>query len=254
MGYKYKVNHHYFDEIDSEYKAYILGFIYADGSVSQPKGNRQLALTISLQEEDGYILEKLSQDACGGNFRIENPPSSSKRGFKKRATVRISSDILCKRLISLGCIQNKSRDGMTFPNLPKEFEKDFVRGFLDGDGSVIFQKNRQYKYVRKTTYAIPNPHRQRYRLRVAFSSTDKKFLEKIAEVLGIIKPYIATKLRKQLNHILWIENRTQVLKSLEFLYSKSTYFLERKYNSFKTFKETIKSQAKDTSLEGLETT
>ena len=46
MGYKYKVNHNYFNLIDTEYKAYILGFIYADGCISQPSGNRKLNFRI----------------------------------------------------------------------------------------------------------------------------------------------------------------------------------------------------------------
>ena len=55
MGYVYKIDETYFDKIDTEYKAYILGLIYADGCIKQPKGNRQKQLSIVLQEEDKDI-------------------------------------------------------------------------------------------------------------------------------------------------------------------------------------------------------
>lgn len=253
MGYKYKVNHHYFDEVDTEYKAYMLGLIYADGSIIQPKGNRQLKLVISLQEEDGYILDKFSKEVCGGSKYLSHPPAIKNKGWKKRVIVNIVSDILCKKLISYGCGINKSRLGMQFPNINAKFHSHFVRGFLDGDGSVLVQPIK-YSYKRKTVGIRKDTHIQRYKLRVAFSSTDLQFLQKIAEVLGIDNPYIASKIRKQLNYIFWIENRKQTISSLEYIYSESIYFLKRKYDKFLTFKETIKSQAEITISEGLETT
>lgn len=51
---KYTLNENYFDIIDTPNKAYILGFLYADGSNTESK----CTISMSLQEEDGYILEK----------------------------------------------------------------------------------------------------------------------------------------------------------------------------------------------------
>ena len=47
-------NYNYFDSIDTEEKAYFLGLLWADGFCDKNTGN----IIISLQEEDGYILEK----------------------------------------------------------------------------------------------------------------------------------------------------------------------------------------------------
>lgn len=253
MGYKYKVNHEYFDEINEEYKAYILGLIYADGCVKQPKGNRQKCLTISLQEEDGYILDKFSNDACGGSKYLLNPPAVQKRGWKKRSVVNIASTHLCNKLIEIGCNIRKSQVGMQFPNIDSKWHSHFIRGFMDGDGSIIVQKMK-YNYIRKTTNIRKDTHIQQYKLRIAFCSTDRKFLLKIAEILGISKPYIGEKLRKQMVYILWIENKGEGVRILEFLYSKAKYFFKRKHDKFLEFNKTIKSQAEDVSSEGLETT
>lgn len=253
MGYKYKVNHNYFNLIDTEYKAYILGFIYADGCISQPSGNRKLNFRIGVQEEDGYILDELSREAAGGQKNIVNTPSSIKKGYKPQHCVNIVSNQIGNNLIDLGCNINKSKLGMTFPKLEKHLIPHFIRGFLDGDGSIILKK-LQYKYIRKTDYKLPNPHKQQYKLKLAFCSTDKEFLLKIAECLNIGKPYITEKVKTQVNYILWIENKQEVLNSIDYLYSDATYFLKRKYDKVVEFNMTIKSEAEDTSSERLETT
>ena len=59
------INYSYFKNIDTEYKAYILGFIFADGSIlTNIAGNRENTITVSIQKEDSYILTKLLKDDC----------------------------------------------------------------------------------------------------------------------------------------------------------------------------------------------
>ncbi len=253
MGYKYKTNHEYFNNIDTEYKAYILGLLYADGCISQPKGNRQLKLCISLQEEDGYILDKLASEVIDSKVIIRNPPAVQKKGWKKRATVTIISNSLCNKLISYGCKINKSRVGMLFPDIEDHLIPHFVRGFMDGDGSVIIKK-LGYKYKRKKDWALKNAHTDRYKLRIAFSSTDLSFLETIAEYLPIEKFYISYRKRTQLVYTLWIERTNDVQNSIDYLYKDASYYFKRKRDKVEEFNKTIKSQADSTLSEGLETT
>jgi hypothetical protein len=253
MGYKYKPNHDYFNEINNEYKAYFLGLLYADGCVTQPKGNRQLKLHISLQEEDGYILKKFSSEVINRDVVIQNPPSVQKMGWKKRATVTVISDKICQKLISYGCKVNKSRVGMIFPELEEYLIPHFIRGFLDGDGSIIIKKIN-YKYKRKTTNIRKDTHVQQYKMKIAFCSTDKAFLEKVASYLPVNKTYLASKLRKQLVYILWIENPEDVEKCLKYLYKDANYYFKRKHDKIEEFDKIIKSQAIGTPIEGLETT
>lgn len=52
---KYSLNESYFEKIDSEEKAYFLGFLFSDGSVSK------YSLNLSLAEVDKEILEKKSR-------------------------------------------------------------------------------------------------------------------------------------------------------------------------------------------------
>ena len=52
---KYQLNEHYFDKIDTPNKAYILGFLYADGNNS----SSGRSIKMQLQEKDFEILEKI---------------------------------------------------------------------------------------------------------------------------------------------------------------------------------------------------
>lgn len=252
MGYKYKIAENYFNKINNEYKAYILGFIYADGSIYQPTGNRQKVFRIGIVQEDEYILKKLSKEAAGGHKHIVKTPSSIKKNYKPQVLVNISSNKLCQDLINHGCNINKSKVGMIFPKLEKKLIPHFIRGFLDGDGSIILKKLK-YSYKRKTSYKLKNPHKQRYKLKIAFSCTDKVFLLEIAKQLNV-KYYMAEKKSITTLYTLWIENKEDVSQTINYLYDNATYFLTRKYNKIIEFNKTIKSEAKGTPLERLETT
>jgi hypothetical protein len=142
---------------------------------------------------------------------------------------------------------------MKFPELPEEMYKHFIRGFMDGDGCITIKKIN-YKYVRKTTWKLSNAHEQTYKLKIGFCSTDKKFLEDLAEKLNLDKIYMSKRMRKQYIYTLWIERKSEVDKVLEYLYRDATVYFKRKFNKVIEYNKIIKSQAEGTPFEGLETT
>lgn len=240
-----KRNHNYFDVIDTEYKAYILGFIYADGSIYQAKkGNRQLRMNIVVQEGDGNILEKLGEDIEGIKVRESYPLSISKNNWKKRAVLAFSSDLICNKLIEYGCFINKSKVGMRFPSkqVPEHLMHHFIRGFFDGDGSVT---------IHKTKYKGVNTNSTYFQRKIAFCSTDSKFLDDLISFLPINKIYKGGRLRTQYVHTYWVERPKDVEAMFEYLYKDAHYYLQRKYDKFLM---SIKSQAVSTLTEGPETT
>jgi len=129
---KYAFDDFYFKNIDSEEKAYFLGWIASDGSVNK-NGFR-----ISIHEKDKLILEQLRDLLCK-ELKITTKFSFSLNNFlsiMSDLTInskQISEDI-CRHLnINPG---KKSRV-VNFPNLDNDFLKwAFVRGFFDGDGFV----------------------------------------------------------------------------------------------------------------------
>ena len=252
MGYIYKTNHEYLDNIDTEAKAYFLGLMYADGCVSPKNGNRQHRMTISITAEDGYIFEHFS-DLTSKKADFKNSPSIVKAGCKPQYQFRVTSNKIGEKLIEFGCYSNKSRIGMKFPELPEEMYKHFIRGFLDGDGCITIKKIN-YKYKRKTEGLRKDTHQQRYKLKIAFCSTDKVFLEELAKKLELTKVYFVKKMRKQYTYVLWIERESETQKVLEYLYRDATVYFKRKFNKVIEYNTTIKSQANGTPFEGLTTT
>lgn len=242
MKRKNNIQYNYFNCIDTEYKAYILGFIYADGSIIKREGNRENSLVISIQQEDSYILEKLLKEVNGNKLVIRNPPSTIKNGWKAQGQAIINSSEICNGLNDLGCFHNKTVVGMRFPELREDLIRHFIRGFFDGDGCINIKKEI-YKGKRVTT--------MNYSKRIAFTSTSKDFLDTLFSFLPITKVYKREKLRTLLVYTYWIERQSDVENVKNYLYRECEYFLSRKREKFNM---TIKSEAIDTSIERLETT
>lgn len=124
-----KFNEHIFDKIDTEEKAYWLGFLYADGYV-ESNGN---TIELSLKSSDIHHLEK---------FRDFLNFDKTKHIFKDSIRCRIAfrNKHIKQSLIKLGCIPRKSLT-ITFPSLdqvPVHLHRHFIRGYVDVDGSVMF--------------------------------------------------------------------------------------------------------------------
>lgn len=242
MKRAHNINYNYFDKIDTEYKAYILGFIYADGCLKITSKNRENVIAISIQLEDSYILEKLLRDTNNNSIIVRNAPSSVKMGWKKQGLANISSTNIFNKLVDLGCYPNKTVVGMKFPDIDKSLIHHFIRGFFDGDGCINIKKDI-YNGVKVKTV--------NYSKRIAFVSTDSLFLDILCSYLPITKLYKREKLRTQIVYTYWIERQEDVKNVIDYLYKDANFYLKRKKEKFDM---SIKSQAIDTSIEGLTTT
>ena len=103
---KYYYNENYFSRIDSEKKAYFLGFLFADGCVRQryrPDRNKPLySLILKLHKKDIDILRKLL--IALGNSNIPIVKEKGTNCYK----ITVNSKTLCEDLISHGCVPRKS--------------------------------------------------------------------------------------------------------------------------------------------------
>lgn len=127
---KYKVNQSFFDNLDTENKAYWLGFIAADGCV---RSNRK-TFTLSLAGKDKGHLEKFLFD-LDSNYPIYEHVKQNNGKKYPGARVQITNPVLCNSLINHGILPNKTATLM-FPDIPTELWRHFIRGLFDGDGSV----------------------------------------------------------------------------------------------------------------------
>lgn len=122
---KYLKDLTFFKKIDTEAKAYFLGLLYADGSVSE--SSHCLRLT------DQDVLIKFSDCIFGINLvkfiGITN-------GGKPFYGVYVYSAEMRDDLVALGCPEDKAFK-IKFPFwLEKDLWPHFIRGYLDGDGCI----------------------------------------------------------------------------------------------------------------------
>lgn len=179
--------------------AYILGFIYTDGSVDK------YTLSFELQARDVEVLEFIRNELC--------PEAIIEQRTKKARSyvrLRIHSRALIISLNQLGVYANKSLTVKLGCIIPKEYVGDFVRGTFDGDGWV---------------------HCRRNSIETGFVSASKTFvldLQKLSGDLGIIRK--REKLGKNKVSITYcLEMRkSDSMKLKELMYSTEAFSLKRK--------------------------
>lgn len=130
------VDDSYFSNIDSQSKAYWLGFINADGCVTT-----QNRLTVELSRRDQPHLDKLRRTLAAEHSIYEREDLCS---------LTITSKKLSDSLKSLGIEPRKSRTHGTTVKVPEGLESHFWRGVVDGDGhysksqrTIVIAGNRQ---------------------------------------------------------------------------------------------------------------
>lgn len=121
---QYYFNESFFDVIDTEEKAYILGLIAADGYIDI----EEKSVSLQLHSKDEYILNKIKS-------LIGDTAPLYKRKNKNSKTLTLSSKKLVKSLNLFGIVRNKTLS-LSLPNLDTKFMKHFLRGYFDGDGWI----------------------------------------------------------------------------------------------------------------------
>jgi len=126
--------------------AYIVGLITTDGSLSKDKRH------IDFTSNDLQLLTTFKKCLSLKN-RICEKPNSHKSG-KKSYHLQFSNVKFYNWLLSIGLIFNKTYC-LGKIKVPKLHFRDFLRGHLDGDGSIftytdryMSYKGRNYKYNR----------------------------------------------------------------------------------------------------------
>lgn len=122
------LNEKFFDVWSPEL-AWVVGLIWSDGCLY---GN-----TVDISSKDFQIIE-LVLALIGGRYALKN------RGEHLR--VHFSSKHVATFLRSIGLTEKKSLT-IAWPKIPVEYEADFMRGLIDGDGSVISRSDRPGQQV-----------------------------------------------------------------------------------------------------------
>lgn len=134
---KYHCNDSYFESIDTQEKAYWLGFMSADGYVSNSK-NGQKVVAMTLNPIDRGHIEKF-RTAIDSNVPIHDYVY---HGFTTTngSRIMITSNKMFEDLVCHGVVEHKSNVLMP-PSIEKEYYSSWILGYFDGNGSLWRQRN-----------------------------------------------------------------------------------------------------------------
>ena len=222
-GTQAKINHDYFENIDSEHKAYWLGFIYADGSITKKvyeKGSYTYRLRMELMFEDKYILEQMALDLESDLKPKEYYNDTSHfEGYNKpkhTAYIMFSSKKMGEDLVKLGVMPNKTLILKSLPSIPDNLMKHFIRGYFDGDGSVYLTKDNTIKTAFYGTHG--------------FINSIQDFLIK---ELDLTKKKITDQKEANVSFVGMAKQESE--KLYHYMYDEATIFLNRKYEKYNKY-------------------
>jgi hypothetical protein len=211
---KYHYNENYFQNIDTEAKAYFLGFVFADGGIYIRKRSEfwiEKSFTINLAEQDRHILEFFKKELgyeAPLHFRegkeFVSPINNRQYKRKNQYALSISSTKFVDHLINLGLGNRKTYMELKIPNIPDNLIRHFIRGFFDGDGCSSGNS-------------------------ILFTSKNSSILKDLQEYFKdkFKKPFGNIRYTKR-NAFIWQFNTEKDL-FLKYIYEDATCYLSRKY-------------------------
>lgn len=130
---KYSCNDQFFKVIDSEEKAYWLGFLAADGCVL----SKRPVISLHLSSEDRSHLEKFRRDLDSNNPIY----SLNTKNEHPACGIHIQSKEMKADLMDKGVVPRKSLILKSPQNVPDHLIHHWIRGYFDGDGCIHFSKS-----------------------------------------------------------------------------------------------------------------
>lgn len=200
------VDEEYFCNIDNEKKAYFLGFIMADGNMYK-RNNGSYQFSIKIKSTDKDILLKFADEIKFNKDKIKERSENRNDTITHCTEIKIYNQAFCKSLIALGVVPRKTgKEKM--PNIPKEYQKDFIRGYIDGDGWI-----------------------GKDRAQIGVCSASKTIIDQINSYLKeAINTELNTNKRPDNIYISKTYNRKKVYHILKHLYYEDCISLNRKKN------------------------
>lgn len=219
------INLNYFKTIDSENKAYFLGFIAADGAIVNNKGTNTNVLTITLNEKDREVLEVFVSE-LNSNKPIYN--INRKDGYKHVRFTTAKKEFV-SNLFQYGIGYRKSLTmGNIIQHIPNEYKAAFIIGYFDGDGCFTDSfcvSPRKYTCKNNTI----TTHMHNHWVSCISLKGTKEFLQSIVDYLDC--SYTLKQINGQNIHTLRLTSNDAILKFYK-LYFKCDFYLKRKKSKF----------------------
>lgn len=210
-------NPNYFDQIDTHSKAYILGFIAADGCITKSTSNKNYGLRIRLSIKDKEVIEFIKSE-LQSTHKILEFEHELNGSILVHAIWSVTNEHLSSSLINLGIVPNKSLIIQNiFNNIPKEFRKSAILGYFDGDGSIYHMKHNTTDYI-------------------SIRGTEELLSGIISEIgLEIYKLH-----KPDTTYRLDFGSKSEIIK-FKTIYENASFFLTRKFEKFNLKNSTLPS-------------
>lgn len=201
---KRHINDNYFEDINTQEKAYFLGLLFADGNVSSKKNK----ISINLKKQDAYLIEKFKEDTQS-DYRLSEKAFKNNPNWESQMYIQVYSKKMKEDLIRHGCTPKKSKT-LIFPEIKKEKFWHFVRGYFDGDGCISGVRNKQITIAGSLFFNL-------------------KLKEILFNEYGIVAQI---RVKSETFSILVISRREYLVKMRELMYDGATILMLRKYKKF----------------------
>ena len=218
------------EKIDTQEKAYLLGFMYGDGCISSyVKNSGQILHTtrISIHKDDENLIYLLHNNFPFLNIG-EYDFSKHNINSGKQKSISKSSKELYHDLLNNGVYPRKSyenKEMLKIPNINENLISHFIRGFFDADGSVYIPSNRKNL------------------LSIEFCSVSKtliyeleSYLKSINIICWKIKEKLPKGISKQIVYQLIYNRTSEILKLIDFMYKDANISLQRKKDKCLNYK------------------
>jgi intein/homing endonuclease len=228
-----RIRHDFFNSISTEVQAYLLGFYAADGSIDE----KRKTFRVHVQTQDSEIIylykDLISPDAR--TFTRNDGTTVGRNGMLIQGHgsfgVDITSAKLCQSLVNLGIGYRKTYVDFHIPDIPDNLIRHFIRGYFDGDGSII-------GWVAKE---INKSDRFRYKFDICSKTS--------GILLDIQKFFSNHNIKTNINYIkrddmyrISTSSKVEVNKIYHLLYDDSNFRLSRKFNKFNHYVNTEVTQ------------
>lgn len=220
-------NHDYFNNIDNENKAYLLGFFIADGYIDNDRVRIQNSI------DDLEIIE-LFRDELNPDTNICY--TNKQKGVKFRKP-QCSMGITSKHMVEIlkskyDIVQNKTKNDnfkFDFSTIPENLIRHFIRGYFDGDGSVSFHKNKYNTIFFNFSFVFNS---------LNFANQIANIFESTFQIIPVIYKHTGKTSNWFSLRFNYNRNRTLKIKEIyEYFYKDSNIYLSRKNLKFKQYIE-----------------
>lgn len=220
---KYKIRENYFDQIDTEDKAYILGLLYADGSVTNNK------ICLSLSGEDSELVYKV-RDILYEDERPISVVKFNNPNHKDAYRLNVINKHIVEKLHGYGLHNNKTLILTPPLFLRQDLLRHFIRGYFDGDGHIGWWWVKQSKQIDKGIGSMKGNFNM--------VSTDYMcmWVKEQFKRIGVNAHIYGNRGK---NKTLIVSGNQQIKKCLDYMYEDSNLFLQRKYSKYLDFIENL---------------